>query len=259
MPSRSPTKISPIARSELAARRSAAMATSTSVKVGMRTIMPGRSARQLLLAAAALLSLTGWAAQAGTILVSNEKANSITVLDADSLEIVRTVPVGQRPRGIVLSKDRNTLFICASDDDRIEVLDLKDYMLKEPLPSGPDPETSALHPDGEHLYVSNEDDSLVSIVDIKQRRVVGEIPVGVEPEGIGISPDGKWIVNTSETTSMAHFIDNLTNQIVANVLVDSRPRHAEWTTECVEVWVASEVGGTVSVIGAAKREGTYKI
>ncbi len=58
--------------------------------------MPSRGLRQFLVTAPALLLLAGWAAQAGTILVSNEKANSITVLDADSLEIVRTVPVGQR-------------------------------------------------------------------------------------------------------------------------------------------------------------------
>src|SRR3954447_4261207 len=112
--------------------------------------------------------------RAETVLVSNEKANTVTVLDAASLAVLRTVPVGQRPRGIVLSPDAKLLFICASDDDSINVLDLDSYTLKEPLPSGPDPETFALHPDGLHLYVSNEDDSLVSIADIKQRRAIGE-------------------------------------------------------------------------------------
>jgi len=35
--------------------------------------------------------------------------------------------------------------------------------------------------------------------------------------------------------------------------VDSRPRHAEWTADGAQVWVSSEVGGTVSVIDGAKR------
>jgi PQQ-dependent catabolism-associated beta-propeller protein len=96
-------------------------------------------------------------------------------------------------------------------------------------------------------------------VDIAARRVVAEIPVGVEPEGVGISPDGKWIVNTSETTSMAHFIDNETRKVVANVLVDARPRHAEWAADGQEVWVSSEIGGTVSVINAASHQITHKI
>ena len=38
--------------------------------------------------------------------------------------VTTTVPVGDRPRGIVLSKDGKSLYICASDSDHIEVLDL---------------------------------------------------------------------------------------------------------------------------------------
>ena len=54
----------------------------------------------------ALAAVTG---QTETILVSNEKGNSLTVLDCASLAVVKTVPVGQRPRGIVLSKDGKQL------------------------------------------------------------------------------------------------------------------------------------------------------
>jgi PQQ-dependent catabolism-associated beta-propeller protein len=207
---------------------------------------------------AALAALAAGAARADTIYVSNEKGNSITVLD-NSLKVIKTVPVGQRPRGIVLSKDGHTLYICASDDNEIEQLDLDDYTMKPPLPSGADPENFALHPDGKHLYVANEDNSLVTIVDIEQRSVAGEIPVGVEPEGMGISPDGKWIVNTSETTSMAHFISNATHEVVANVLVDTRPRRAVWTADGKEVWVSSEIGGSVSVIDPETHKIAHKI
>jgi PQQ-dependent catabolism-associated beta-propeller protein len=83
--------------------------------------------------------------------------------------------------------------------------------------------------------------------------------VGVEPEGIGISPDGKWVVNTSETTNMAHFIDNETHKVVANVLVDPRPRRAVWTADGKQVWVSSEIGGTVSVIDATSHAIAHKI
>jgi PQQ-dependent catabolism-associated beta-propeller protein len=53
---------------------------------------------------------------------------------------------------------------------------------------------------------------------------------------------------------MAHFIDTATNELVANVLVDTRPRHAEWQPDGKNVWVSSEVGGTVSVIDADTHE-----
>ena len=57
--------------------------------------------RALLLTAA----LMGQPALAGEIWVTNEKDNTISVIDVDTLEVTRTIPVGERPRGITFSKD----------------------------------------------------------------------------------------------------------------------------------------------------------
>jgi PQQ-dependent catabolism-associated beta-propeller protein len=58
---------------------------------------------------------------------------------------------------------------------------------------------------------------------------------------------------------MAHFIDNETHKVVANVLVDNRPRRAVWTADSKQVWVSSEIGGSVSVIDAATHKITHKV
>ena len=85
------------------------------------------------------------------------------------------------------------------------------------------------------------------------------MPVGVEPEGMGISPDGKVVINTSETTNMAHFIDSETFEIFANVLVDSRPRFAQFNDQGSKLYVSSEIGGSVSVIDPATQAISKKI
>ena len=43
------------------------------------------------------------------------------------------------------------------------------------------------------------------------------------------------------------------------MLVDQRPRFAEWTSDDAEVWVSAEIGGTVSVIDNATRQIKKKI
>ncbi len=196
---------------------------------------------------------------AQTVFVTNEKDNSVTVIDGKTLEVIKTVPVGQRPRGVTLSKDEKWLLICASDDNNVQVFDARTMELVKTLPSGPDPELFILHPSGNPLYIANEDDNLVTVVDIEKGTVLAEIPVGVEPEGMGISPDGKLLVNTSETTNMAHFIDTETFEVIDNVLVDSRPRFAEFTSDGSQVWVSAEIGGTVTVIDPKSREIVTKI
>ena len=54
---------------------------------------------------------------ADTIYVSNEKDNTISVIDSLTNKVTNTIKVGQRPRGILLSNDYSKLYICASDDD----------------------------------------------------------------------------------------------------------------------------------------------
>src|SRR5262249_16710362 len=61
--------------------------------------------------AAALLAPA--AASAYTVYVTNEKDNTVSLIDSATLEVVKTVKVGQRPRGLTLSKDHRWLLICA--------------------------------------------------------------------------------------------------------------------------------------------------
>src|SRR6185312_5105929 len=102
-------------------------------------------------------------------------------------------------------------------------------------------------------------DNLVTVIDVPTRRIITQIPTGVEPEGMAVSPDGKTIVNTSETTNMAHFFDYASRKMVASVLVGARPRIAEFKHDGSEVWVSSELGGTVSVIDPKTHTVTHTI
>lgn len=224
-----------------------------------------RTTRQALgaVSLAALLGSAAFfvsgAAVADTIYVTNEKGNSVSVIDGETLTVTATIPVGRRPRGITFNTDYTLIYICSGDDNRIDVVDVATNKVVDRLPSGPDPELFALHPNGRFLYIANEDDNMVSVVDTVEKKVVTEIQVGVEPEGMGISPDGKILVNTSETTNMAHFINTQTNEVVADVLVDARPRVAEFTNDGKFVWVSAEIGGTVSVIDTATHQIVKKI
>jgi YVTN family beta-propeller protein len=93
----------------------------------------------VIAATGALIAASG-DADAYTVYVSNEKDNSLTVIDSTTLEVQHTIPVGQRPRGIMLTKDGKSLLICASDDDTVQILDLASGQIPGTLPSGPDPE-----------------------------------------------------------------------------------------------------------------------
>ena len=191
--------------------------------------------------------------------VSNEKSNTVSVIDTETWTVTTTIKVGQRPRGIEFTRDGKFVLVAVGDDDTIQVIDAASQQVVDSLPSGPDPELFVQDAAGKILYVANENDNTVTIIDLEKRVRIGDVQVGVEPEGMALSPDGKILINTSETSNMAHFIDTATRQIVANVLVGARPRFAEFKRDGSELWVSSEIGGTVSIIDPAKHVVTGKI
>src|SRR6476659_7004706 len=95
-----------------------------------------------------VLGLTPSPAEAYKVYVSNEKGNSITVIDSETQAVTATVPVGRRPRGITISKDGKLLYLCASDEDGVEVIDTTTMKVVRTLQSGAEPELFILHPSG---------------------------------------------------------------------------------------------------------------
>ena len=104
--------------------------------------------------ALALLALPA-AAQEGEVWITNEKDDTVSVIDVATLEVTRTIPVGERPRGILFSHDFDVAYVCASDSDAVQVIDPATGEVLHDLPSGEDPEQFALHPDDRHLYIAN--------------------------------------------------------------------------------------------------------
>src|ERR1035438_1178995 len=110
--------------------------------------------------------------------VSNEKGNSISVIDTDKMETVATIKTGQRPRGIEVSRDGKFVYVALGDDDTIQIFDTETRNNVGELPSGPDPEQFTIDPAGKRLYVANENDAAVTVIDLATRAAVAQVAVG---------------------------------------------------------------------------------
>lgn len=212
------------------------------------------SRRVMASAAFAACFMAAGGARSDEVFITNEKDNSVSVIDTVKLEVVRTLKVGERPRGIIASKNGETLFVCTSDSNEILALNPADGVRRFDLPKTADPEQLVLTPDEKYLLTTNEEDNAVTVYDMTEKKVIREVAVGVEPEGIAISPSGEVAVATSETTNMVHFIKLDTYDIFDNVLVAARPRVVEFTPDGKKIWVTSEVGGIASVIDLETRK-----
>jgi PQQ-dependent catabolism-associated beta-propeller protein len=223
-----------------------------------------RPVPRALLAAVAALAVAGARADAqhgALIAVSNEAGHTVTLIDARSLKVLRTIGVPQRPRGIEFSPDGTHIFVALSDPqkrvqtsgDAIVSIGVSSGRIDGVFPAGSDPERFAITPDGKRLYAANEDGSWTSATDIATRRIVATLIVGIEPEGVAVSPDGRWVYVTAETSNSVSVIDARANKVVANFLVDVRPRAVAFSPDGKHAYVTAEIGGSLSVIDTGTR------
>ena len=80
--------------------------------------------------------------------VSNEKGNSVSVLNLETLTVKKTIAVGQRPRGIIASPDGKIVYVALGDDDMITTIDPQNLKVTGSFSAGHDPERIEISPDG---------------------------------------------------------------------------------------------------------------
>ena len=131
------------------------------------------------------------------VYVTNEYSGDMTVIAGGTHEVVATIPLGKRPRGIKLSPDRTRLLVALSGSppsppgtdestlpppdraaDGIGVVDIAAGEVVGMVRAGTDPEQLAISADGARLYVANEDAGEATVVDIATGEVVAALPVG---------------------------------------------------------------------------------
>ena len=190
------------------------------------------------------------AAATGRVFVSNEKGDSVSVIDTQTNQVIKTIAVGKRPRGVGLAPDGSAVYVAISGENHIAVIDPNSLKVTGQFPSGDDPEAFAVHKNG-NIYISNENDAKASVYEPHTGKLVAEIEVGIEPEGVAISPDGTRAIVTSESTNMLHIIAIPEHTVVNSILVGARPRAATFSADGKLAYATSEIGGEVKKVDVA--------
>jgi YVTN family beta-propeller protein len=205
------------------------------------------------------------------VYVTNEVSGDLTIIDAGTLNVVATIPLGKRPRGIHASPDRKTIYIAVSGTpiagpgvdestlpppdksaDGILLFDAATNKIARVIHGGSDPENFDLSKDGTKLYISNEDDAAVSVVDIASGNVVKSAKVGGQPEGVKTTPDGKLVYVTSEESGTVSVFDPDAGKVIKTIKVGHRPRSVAFTPDGSRAYINAENDGTVVPMDTVK-------
>ena len=126
-------------------------------------------------------------AYANTACVSNEKSNTVSLNDTCQVQVVKTIRIGQRPRGLQVTQDKKHILVCIGGDDAIRTIDTATDKIAGTLPSSAGPEQLVDHWYGRHLYVANQDRNMAAVIDIEKCTSLRQVPVGEQPWDVFIA------------------------------------------------------------------------
>ncbi len=138
-------------------------------------------------------------------------SGTVSVIDANSNAVVKTIEVGRHPCGMALSPTGNRLYVTNANSDTVSMIDTAtDTVLKALTVSltttkangtktpilGSSPNAIAVSPDGGTLYVANGSDNAIAVIDPNSptaNPVHGLIPTGWYPTAVVADKTGGQI------------------------------------------------------------------
>jgi YVTN family beta-propeller protein len=133
---------------------------------------------------------------ARTAFVTSQRDDQVMVVDLASGNFT-SIPVGDQPNRMVLSKDQSTLYVVNGNSDTVSVIDTSSETVSETISlsrpgdkyKGSNANSAALSPDGKTLYVTLGYENTVAVVDLKSRHVSGRIPTGWYPTSVSVNKE----------------------------------------------------------------------
>ena len=210
----------------------------------------------LALLAAAIFSGAGLETPHGTIVASNMRDNTATIIDAASGKVLATVPTGEGPHEVATTHDGKWAVVSnygvrERPGNSITVIDLTRLNVARTIDLGDyrRPHGMAFFPGDTLLAVTSEVSSAVLLVDFRSGKVIGTVPTGQRASHmLALTPTGHelFTANIADNSISRLSVDGRATRAV--IPVAKRPEGIAISPDGKRVWAGSNADSVVLVV-----------
>jgi YVTN family beta-propeller protein len=135
-------------------------------------------------------------------------ATQVEVLDADTSELVGTIPNTPGVHGVAIAAEFGRGFISAGKSDSVIIFDLKTLKPLGEVKVGKKPDAIIYDPATKHVYAMNGDSDSTTVINAADGKVVGTIDLGGGPEFAVADGKGSVYINLEEKADTVHIDSN---------------------------------------------------
>src|SRR5438309_8104 len=186
------------------------------------------------------------------VYVTNSNSDSLSVINAKTLEVLSTVPAGIDPEGLTVNRAGTALYVVNENELSVTVLDVASLAVRKKIAVGKEPETAVASPDGRWIAVSNETSDDVHVIATASDTVVKQIAVPKNPRGMRFTADSRQLFVASEQAHVVSVIDMAEMRVVKSAATGgSRPVDIVLTPDGSRLYVSHGQSGDVRVLDSA--------
>jgi YVTN family beta-propeller protein len=182
------------------------------------------------------------------VYVPNEASNTISVIDAKSLKVIRTLSTGQIPEHLTPDWDLSRLYVSNYASPFLTVVDPRTVATASPIPAA-SPYNLYFSPDGSKAIVMAEDVNRIDFYDRRTWRLLKQLPIkwaGIDHADF--SAGGRYLLASTEYAGHVLKVDVVTMSIVGDLYVGGLPIDVKLSPDGSVFFVANQGRSGVSVI-----------
>lgn len=165
----------------------------------------------------------------------NGRSSNATVLDANSLDVLATIPLAGKPE-FSQTNGKGKIYVNIEDKSSLTVIDAASMKVLETWPINPGEEPSGLAFDNKnHRLFSVCRNEMMVVTDANSGRMITTVPIGKGCDGVAFDPDigriyasngeGKMTVIQQESADSYRVLENVETQPGARTITLSKTNH----------------------------------
>jgi len=198
--------------------------------------------------------------ESGRLLVVSTGTNSVAVVEAPRIRVMKRITVGERPHQVAASPNSALAVVTNEGDASLTVIDVYEQKAAGRIAVDERPFHVAITPDGKQAWMTYQGKGHVTVVDLERMTRLQDLPLGRTPLNLRFSPDGfVWIADAESNAVLrvpggeAHVWVDARGVIVpaASYPTGTYPIEVSFTPDGREAWVPNAVSNDVTVLETA--------
>jgi YVTN family beta-propeller protein len=194
------------------------------------------------------------------VLISDSTRGVVDIIDANSLTVVTSIPVGAGAFGTAIDREGKRLYINNEAADIVTVVDLPIRQTIAVLTGFSQPRQGVkINPAGTQLLVTNFTGDKITVVDTASLKPIHEITGFKGIRAVSITADGNTLYAANSGTNSISVVDLNTYSIRASVPVGKDPYGAALSPDGRRVYSGDKLDNTLTIIDTNNNKPIGKI